>query len=45
MSAEAAKMNTKTDIQLNAINIAEVEMGSREIHITQIVKQALQKAR
>lgn len=38
-------MNTKPDIQLNIINITEVEMGSREIYITQIVKQALQQAR
>lgn len=38
-------MNTKPDIQLNIINITEVEMGSREIYITQIVKQALQKSR
>lgn len=37
-------MNTKAGIQLNFINITEVEMGSREIYITQIVKQALQKA-
>lgn len=38
-------MNTKPDIQFNTINITEVGMGSREIYITQIVKQALQKAR
>lgn len=38
-------MNTKADIQLNILSITEVEMGSREIYVTEIMKQALQKAR
>jgi len=38
-------MNTKPDIQLKMINITEVGMGSRETYVTQIVKQALQKAK
>lgn len=36
-------MNTKPDIQLHIINSTEVELGSGETYVTQIVKPALQK--